>query len=249
MSKNVIENFGIQSYCFRHFKDNRDVAKKVKEVGLNSIELCAVHVDFNAPETFDEVIGIYKSEGIDIVSIGVQTFDANIEQERNWFEFAKKAGAKFISAHFRVNNFNEAISSVSRLTKEYGIKLALHCHGGYMFGGSKDVVSHLLNISGGEVGLCLDTAWCMQTGRANPVKWAEDFSDKLYGIHFKDFTFNEDGSWNDVVVGEGNLDLKALVETVNKNNFKGYAVLEYEADVENPVPALKKCVESMRSLR
>ena len=249
MSQNVIDTFGIQSYCFRHFKDNKVVAQKVKEIGLNSIELCAVHVNFDAPETFDEVIEIYKNEGIEIVSIGVQGFGGNEEVERNWFEFAKKAGAKFISAHFNVATFNEAIEVSTKLSKDYGIKLALHCHGGYMFGGSRDVVNHILSISGEEVGLCLDTAWCMQTGRANPVKWAEDFKDKLYGIHFKDFTFNPDGSWNDVVVGEGNLDLPALVKTVNENSFQGYAVLEYEADVENPVPALKKCVDSMRNLK
>jgi hypothetical protein len=43
-------DYGVQSYCFRHFKDNADVAQKVLEIGVKSIEVCAVHADFNDPE-------------------------------------------------------------------------------------------------------------------------------------------------------------------------------------------------------
>ena len=31
--------YGVQSYCFRHFSNNVEVAKKVKEIGVDSIEL------------------------------------------------------------------------------------------------------------------------------------------------------------------------------------------------------------------
>ena len=33
-------NLGVQSYCFRNFKDNKKVAEMVKELGLDKIELC-----------------------------------------------------------------------------------------------------------------------------------------------------------------------------------------------------------------
>ena len=48
------------------------------------------------------------------------------------------------------------------------------------------------------------------------------------------------------VVGTGNLELKAFVDELEKGGFDGMAVIEYEADPENPVPALKECVENMR---
>jgi sugar phosphate isomerase/epimerase len=51
-----------------------------------------------------------------------------------------------------------------------------------------------------------------------------------------------------VVVGQGNLDLAAFVRALEAANFDGMAVLEYEAEPENPVPALRNCVEAMRSL-
>ena len=81
-----------------------------------------------------------------------------------------------------------------------------------------------------------------------PVKWTEDFAGQIYGVHYKDFVFDPNGQWHDTVVGEGTLDLPAFVAGLEKSGFDGMAVIEYEADVENPVPALTRCVETMRAL-
>ncbi len=70
----IEKNLGVQSYCFRHFTDNSTVAQKVRGIGLDKIELCAVHADFNTPDKFGDVVRIYADAGVKIVSIGVQTF-------------------------------------------------------------------------------------------------------------------------------------------------------------------------------
>lgn len=243
------KDFGVQSYCFRSIKDNATVAAKVREIGLNKIELCAVHANFSDVEGFAKVAEIYKAAGVQIVSLGVQTFTGDEAGERKWFECAKIAGAKFISAHFTVATYIKAIPVARKLCREFGIKIAIHCHGGYMFGGSADVIEHLIGLGGPEIGLCIDTAWCMQVGPhgGKPVAWAEKFKENLYGIHYKDFTFHPNAQWEDVVVGTGNLDLKAFIAKLEEVKFNGFAVIEYEGDVENPVPALKKCVDSMRA--
>ncbi|MDA3961872.1 MAG: sugar phosphate isomerase/epimerase [Planctomycetota bacterium] len=241
--------FGVQSFCFRNFKDNDDVAAKVKEIGLSSIEVCAVHADFNDPAAHDGVIASYKNAGVDIVSIGVQTFTGNEAVERNWFEFAKKAGAKYISAHFNVDTFDKAVPAAVKLCDEYDIKIGIHCHGGYRFGGSPDVIDHLLKIGGPRIGVNIDTAWCMQIGprQGQPVEWVKRFGERVYGVHYKDFVFDKSAKWEDVIVGTGNLDLPAFIAALEEIGFDGYPVIEYEANPENPVPALKECVSSMRS--
>jgi sugar phosphate isomerase/epimerase len=246
MSQSI--NFGVQSYCFREFKDNVVVAKKVRDLGLDRIELCAVHASFEDAGAFKEVVQTYRDAGVSIVSIGVQTFDGN-ENEKNWFECAAAAGAKHISCHFRVNTFMNAVPQVRRWSQEFGIRVGIHCHGGYMFGGQPDVLEYLMNLGGPEIGLCIDTAWAMQIGphRGNPVEWVKKFSGRIYGIHFKDFLFEKNGGWKDVIVGEGNLDLPAFTSALEASGFDGMAVIEYEADVQNPDPALKRCVESMRA--
>lgn len=245
----IDQDLGVQSYCFRHFKDNAQVAQMVKQIGLSAIEICAVHADFNDVAAWKDVVKIYSDAGIKILSIGVQTFSGDAK-EREWFECAAAAGAKHISAHFRVDSFTTAVPKVQGWCDEFGIRVGIHCHGGYMFGGQPDVMRHLLSLGQPQIGVNIDTAWCMQIGprQGDPVKWAQDFAGKVYGVHYKDFTFDKNAMWHDVVVGTGNLDLPAFTKALDDGGFDGMAVIEYEADVENPVPALTKCVQTMREL-
>lgn len=239
--------FGVQSYCFRHFKDNQEVADKVLEIGLNKIEVCAVHADFTDPEGFKAIAGIYRDKGIEIISIGVETFTGNPEEESK-FACAQIAGAKHISCHFRPDSFLKAVPMVREWSRQYGIRVGIHCHGGYNFNGNPETLKYLLSLGTPEIGICMDTAWAMQIGpgQGNAVKWTRElFPGQIYGIHYKDFVFDRSGQWEDVIVGEGNLDLPGLVKALDDTGFDGMAVIEYEADVENPVPALKRCVESM----
>ncbi|MCE0522762.1 MAG: sugar phosphate isomerase/epimerase [Methylacidiphilales bacterium] len=241
-------DFGVQSYCFREFKKNADVAAKVREIGLDKIEICAVHADFHDLAAFKDVVKIYRDSGVAIISFGVETFSGNAK-ERDIFECAAIAGAKHISVHFQVDSFPAAIRQTQRLSDEFGVRVGIHCHGGYQFGGQPDVLDHLIKLGSPQVGLCLDTAWCLQIGPhlGKPVEWAKRYAGHVYGVHYKDFVFGPNAQWTDTVVGEGNLDLPGFIHALEGNGFDGMAVLEYEADAHDPVPALKKCVKAMYS--
>ena len=81
-------DYGVQSFCFRHFKDNADVAQKVLDIGVEQHEVCAVHADFNDPEGWKDIVKTYSNDkGVDIVSIGVQTFTGQ-DSDRDFFECA-----------------------------------------------------------------------------------------------------------------------------------------------------------------
>lgn len=242
-------DYGVQSFCFRNFKDNAEVAAKVREIGLEKIEVCGVHADFNDTAAWKNIVKTYADGGVSVVSIGVQTFMGD-DNEKEWFECAAIAGAKHISCHFTIDSYTRAIPRVRAWCREYGMRVGIHCHGGYSFGGQPAVIKHLIGLGEPEVGLCIDTAWAMQIGprQGNPVQWAQDFAGHVYSVHYKDFLFGKDGMWEDVVVGTGNLDLKGFVQTLETNGFDGMAVIEYEADPENPVPALKECVQTMRRM-
>ena len=84
--------------------------------------------------------------------------------------------------------------------------------------------------------------------RMDPVAMARRFGNRLYGVHIKDLIFGHARVPEDVVAGTGNLDLRGLLETMQSVDFDGYVVLEYEGNVENPVPALTECVQAVRSL-
>ncbi|MDP9172603.1 MAG: sugar phosphate isomerase/epimerase [Planctomycetota bacterium] len=251
MTKSPARNVGVQSYCFRNFKDNYKVAQLTKEIGVNTLEICAVHANFDDPEEFKKILDIYRAQKVEIVSIGVQTFTGDIARERKWFACAKAAGAKHISAHFRIDSFQTAVPAVARLCDEFNIRVGIHCHGGYWFGGSPDVLQHLIKLGNGRIGINLDTAWCMQIGpqAGDPIKWIrETFPSQIFAVHYKDFVFDHRAMWTDVVIGAGNLDLPGVVAALEQTNFAGIAVIEYEGDADNPVPALKQCVEQIRNV-
>jgi len=238
---------GVQSWSFREFKTPEALCAKLKEVGVTATEVCGVQADFNDPAKRAAPIAVFQAQGMRVFSIGVQTFTGNVAVERQWFEWAKAAGAKYISAHFKVDSFREAIKAASGLSEAYGIKLALHCHGGYMFGGSFDVIQHIVQLGGPYVGVNIDTGWCMQAA-GKPVEWVKKLGSAVYGVHYKDFVFDRSGKWSETVIGEGSLPLADLVKALEDAQFAGFAVIEYEADPADPAAAIRRGVEKLRSL-
>jgi sugar phosphate isomerase/epimerase len=206
---NINEDLAVQSFCFRNFKDNKVVAEKVKQLGLSKIELCGVHADFDNEDEFEGIINTYQDAGIEIVSIGVESLANNPEKEKSRFEFLKKAGAKYMSVDFNPNTVPESIKTAENLAEEYDIKLSIHNHGGRHWLGNSQILETIFNKTGDSIGLCLDTAWALDAGE-DPLAMAKKFQDRLYGIHFKDFNFDQARNHEDVVVGTGNLDLTSF---------------------------------------
>ena len=238
------KKFGIQSWCFRSFKDNKEVIKQLKACGVSQIELCGVHADFTNETQFADVIKTYKDAGVAIVSIGVQTFKGDEKAESKFFTFATMAGARYISAHFAIGTTPNSFRVAEKLSAANNVKLAIHNHGGRDWLGSAAMLGNVFANTNDSIGLCLDTAWAMDSGE-EPLKMVELFGKRLYGLHVKDFTFDAARRPTDVVVGTGNLKLKELVAKLREVSFAGYTVIEYEGDVDNPAPALTKCVEAL----
>ena len=239
---------GVQSWSYREVKTNAEVAQRILAQGQARVELCGVHANFNEPGTFAAVIAPYRAAGIEIASIGVQTFTGDIAKEKHWFEFAKQAGAKHISAHFQVGSFAKAVPVAMALAEAYDIKVGIHCHGGYQFGGSEDVIDHLLAIGGPRLGLSLDTAWCLQNGRSNPVAWTKKYQGRIFGVHYKDFTFDAKGKDHEVVIGQGALDLTAFVHGLEDTGFNGWTVIEHESDPANPDPGIAARLKALAAV-
>jgi sugar phosphate isomerase/epimerase len=70
----------------------------------------------------------------------------------------------------------------------------------------------------------------------------------LYGVHLKDFVFDEKGNHRDVIIGKGGLDLPLFVEKLKGISFDGYMSLEYEGDEHDPVPSTLECLKEIRKV-
>jgi inosose dehydratase len=239
----IRHRLGVQSWCFREFKPLPALFEKIKSIGLSRVELCGVHADFKTESAFAPVIAAAQSAGITITSIGVQYFGNDpIGTEENYFKFAQAAGCSMISASANVAAFPDIFKTLEKLADQYDINIGIHNHGGYDWLGSLTMLGNIFKHTGPRIGLCLDSAWCLQSGE-DPLKAAEQFNDRLFGTHIKDFTFSPDGKGHDVVVGTGNLKLKEYMALVMKAPRCRAVTLEYEGDEHNPGPKLSECVK------
>lgn len=246
---NVANDLAVQSYCFRDFKTLDSLIEQVRKVGLSKIELCGVHADFSNQTGFDEVIKTFRDHGVTIVSIGVQGVQGNEAAERKFFDFVRRAGAKHMSVSFAAHSVPASYRVVEKLAEEFDVRVGIHNHGGRHWLGNTEMLSEVFAHTSKRIGLCLDTAWALDAGE-NPIAMAEKFIDRLYAVHFKDFTFDSARRPQDVIVGQGNLDLPRLVKLVNEQAPAGCcSILEYEGDATNPAPALRECVEAITKLK
>lgn len=232
---------GIQSWCFRGLEGNRDIIKALKELDIDGIELCGKHVDVNSSPDTGEVIGMYGANGITITSYGIDRYMNEEETVRNKFEFARKAGFKVLGA----DPDPDALELIDRLCGEFGMKIAIHNHGRDHRYGNARQLKEIFGKTSPNTGLCLDTAWALDAGE-DPVLMIREFSQRLYGIHFKDFTFDAGNNPEEAVLGTGRLDLAGVLGALKEINFKGYTTIEFEGDVDNPVPSIRRCIEELK---
>jgi len=241
----ISQTFGIHSYCFRQFS-NEEFARAAHELGVDNVSLSNVHGRFQEPPGFDEVLRVYRDANLEISNIGVVGLTGE-DSDRHPFEFARRAGTKILAVNFQPDTFERASRQAQELAEEYDVWCGIHNHGGYHWLGNSEILAHIFKNSGPRLGLFLDTAWALDA-RQNPVQMVQKFGECLYGIHLKDFVFDRSGQPEDVIVGTGGLDLPAFVRAVEDAGFKGSCTLEYEAEPDNPLPALLECARAIRSV-
>jgi sugar phosphate isomerase/epimerase len=235
---------GIQSYCFRGTKALGEVLTRLKACGVATVELSGVHGDFTRDG--DAIIAQCRAAGVRIASIGVERFAGNVARERQLGEFMRRAGATVIAVDFEPGAGADIWRAAERIADEFDLRLAIHNHGGRHWLGNTQMLAHVFAHTSPRIGLCLDTAWALDA-HEDPVAMAEKFADRLYGVHLKDFVFDRAGRQSDVVIGQGNLDLPKMLALLRGNDRVASVIIEYEGDIDNPVPALTQCVQQIRS--
>ncbi|MDE0227765.1 MAG: sugar phosphate isomerase/epimerase [Spirochaetaceae bacterium] len=244
MTSSTTDRIAVQSFCFRGFASNEEVAAKAREIGLAAVEPCGVHVDFADEAAQDAAIAAYRDAGVRLVSCGVNSIRGDGSGAECYFRFACKAGLPVISADVTPPASWDTFAAAERLAERYEVNVALHNHGGAHWLGNAQMLEEVFRRTGPRIGLMLDTAWAIDS-REDPVKMVRRFGDRLMGVHLKDFVYSRDREPVDVVIGTGILDLPALVTALGEVGFDGVPIIEYEGDVNNPVPALTECVKEI----
>jgi inosose dehydratase len=233
---------GIQSYSLREFKVDEALAK-TKELGLHYWESYPAHIPTDAAQAAAMKAKTGEA-GVQVVGYGVVRFTKDHEANRKFFDFGKAMGIEYLSADPELDSFD----SLDKLVEEYGIAVGIHNHGpGHKYAKIDDIAAAIKDHDP-KIGCCIDTGHFLRS-KEDPVRAAEVFAKRIYGVHLKDVkdakTFT--------VLGDGDLRTAALLKVLASQQYRHCLALEYEenpsdpmADIRMSLAAVRKAVESIQ---
>ena len=185
---------------------------------------------------------ILKDAGIKPVSFGVTgaTDEKNIE---SICKFAKEMGITRVLTESPVASWQ----IWDKVGKKYGVTMCVHHHAKdsanqyYDADLVKKYASRYENVMAnpdvGHLSRC----------KINPVENLKTLKGEIGSVHFKDQ--KEFGNPNNqcVPLGTGELGVEKMLAELDAQGYEGFLVLEYEADWDNNLPQIKKCVEYLRA--
>lgn len=239
---------GVQSYCFRNF-DTEPALKRTQELGLHFIEFFQKHAPLTStPDQINALLRLCASYDIKPIAYGVQSFTNNHDANKKILAFGKALGIKTFSADPNPDSFD----SLDKLVDETKISIAIHPHG--PSGGklhrwySAEKIMAAVKDHNPLIGSCLDTGHLIRAAqlgqKLDPAEQIRVMGPRNFGLHLKD---HDNQKNEDVVYGQGVLNVPAVLKALKDAKFTGYISIEYEAHPENPSPDMKACLEVLKA--
>lgn len=227
---------GFQSYSLRHFVSTDKFLGQAKRLNLPFVEIWRGHLPEGAGE--DEIVRFrerMREAGITVNVFGVERFTDEHEKNEEIFRLARNLGVGVLSA----NPSKRAFESLEKLVDQYDIRIAIHNHGPEDERWRRpEWIMEAVDGLDPRIGACPDLGHFIRAG-VDPITALEMLGSRVLGIHLKDIDAEE----NDVVLGQGRLDVVKTFETFRKLGFTGPVSLEFEGDKEDPVPAMLRCLD------
>jgi sugar phosphate isomerase/epimerase len=230
---------GMQTYSLRAFDLDQCLAI-VKDLGLKHLQFYSgkqakITDDAAAIDALKKKVA---DAGMKVLSWGVEGFGKDAAANKKKFEFAKAMGFPVLVANPSADSFD----SLAALTKEYGVKIAIHNHGPEdKHYGKLEQVKAAIDKHPVEIGVCVDTGHVLRIGE-DPIKWIQELGPRVHDVHLKDASapkvFN--------ILGQGKLDVVGTLKALKDIKFSGLLALEYELNEKDPVSDIKKCLEVAR---
>jgi sugar phosphate isomerase/epimerase len=174
--------------------------------------------------------------GVKLVNFGVCGLPKDEGQSRKVFDFAKDMGIETIVSEPE----EAAFDMLDKLTREYGINVAVHNHPKPSQYWNPDTELRVFKGRGKRIGACADTGHWPRSG-LNSLDCLKKLEGRIISFHFKDL--NKLGpDAHDVPWGTGENNVKAMLTEILRQNFKGVFSIEYEYDWGHAMPQIAQSV-------
>ena len=246
-AENAGWKLSMQSYTLHRFTAV-EALEKTQQLGLHYIEIYPgqkMGGDFGdalfgytlSDQDQEKLKSLAASKAITIVSSGVWT--AQRDEWEKVFAFAEKMELEFISAEPALGDWDV----VENLAKLHKIKVAVHNHPSESSYWKPEILLQAIAHRSDLLGSSADVGHYKRMG-LDPLACIKQLEGKIISFHFKDIapTGNE-GELEDVVWGKGVLRVDEMLKELQRQKFKGYFTIEYEANWENNLPEIKASID------
>ncbi|MFS8098208.1 TIM barrel protein [Lentzea alba] len=156
------------------------------------------------------------------------------------------------------NTLVDTCAKIREIAAKHGLKTVLHPHVGTHVEREAEVERFLAD---SDLQLCLDTGHLL-IGGTDPVELARRYPDRIGHVHLKDVrdeiaakVRSGELSYTDAVeqgiyvpLGDGDVDVEALVKLVQEAGYTGWFVLEQDTQLKDGSPVDKPLKDTARSL-
>jgi inosose dehydratase len=231
---------GLETYCF-HDVDLDTTLAHVRSLGLDAIELHDGHLPRDAsPDRLARARQALTDAGVAAAGVYIHdAFTGDPAVARPILQFAKTMGFAYING----GPTRESLPVLDRLAPEYGVRIAIHNHGP---GARYETLEHVTSALDAHRNLaaCIDIGHFARS-RVDPVRATRQLGARAVAIHIKDV----DRQGENVVVGEGTIDMPGVFRALRESGFDGLLVLEYEGDFDDMSKRLAGMRASLANMR
>jgi len=236
---------GVASYTFRAFTRDQMIGylKQLKVTGLNAKDV-KDHLPMD-PAAEAQALADYEANGIHLHAAGAIYFrqdeDADIRAK---FEYCKRAGIKVIVAG---DPTPDTLPRIEKFVKEYDIRIAIHNHGpeDKLWPSPLDVYKDIKNLDP-RIGCCIDVGHSERAATDVP-KAIRTIGSRVLNMHMKDLT-DFSSKESQVAVGEGNMPIREIFQSLIAIRYDGWVDLEYEVHENDPMPGVVESFAYMRGV-
>ncbi len=230
---------GFQSQSLRHLVSLEDVLREAGKLNLGYVELWRGHLSPSASRGQIQRIKQRLAEaGLTVNAFGVEDLSSDETKTQVLFEFGRALGV----TNLNIYPTRDAVAGLQNWVSLYNVRVAIHNRGPEddRWAMPEWIFEAVENLDP-RVGACADLGHFIRSG-VDPVKAIERLGNRVLGVHFRDF----DRQGNEVVLGQGQLDVKAALVALKKTGFDGPFSLEFGGQPRDPIPGMLESLSAIR---
>jgi len=244
---------GVQAWTFSRF-NVMEAIEKTAAAGAKDIEL------FPGQQLGPEFPGVgvgpdmgqaakdalqrqLKKFGVNVTAYGVTGIDKDESKARKLFAWAKSLGIGILNTES-----TDAIDTMDKMVEEFNIRVGFHDHPKQANPSYRmwdpNYVFELVKNHDKRIGSCADTGHWVRSG-VKPIDALRALHGRVVACHLKDLNeFSPEG--HDVPFGTGVSDVKAILDELHREGFRGSVSVEYEYNMDASLVEVAQCIGFVR---